>query len=218
MEQRDYLTRLYRLTNAQNEVVRREAQGAIVQLYGFDGLRFLDVIDTPLSEWQQIQLLRLLQHAIGTPEENIFRWLRSPNVTVRIFTLRLIAEQHLQQMIPHVTECLRDLSGPVRLQAIRSLGELAATDSARSLTSAYQAEGLAGRLAILQTLGSIGVQGELEFLDIQLSAADNRIKLEAARALARSGEEGLQRLDRYPQTDHSPWKEIFQQAKSEWVL
>ncbi|MBS1601265.1 MAG: HEAT repeat domain-containing protein [Bacteroidetes bacterium] len=218
MEQRGSVTRLYRLTNARNEVVRREAQAAIVQLYGFDGLRFLDVINTPLSEWQQIQLLRLLQQSAGTPQEKIFRWLTSSNTTVRVFTLRLIAEQHLQQVTPQVAERLRDDCPAVRLQAILCLGELAATDTAGLLTAAYPGEDLAGKLAILQTLGRIGAEGELAFLDAQLSTPDNRIRLETARALVRTGEEGLKCLDRFPFIDQSPWNEIFQQAKTEWTI
>lgn len=218
MEQRTYVTRLYRFTNAHNEVVRREAQAAIVQLYGFEGLRFLEVIDRPLSEWQQIQLLRLLQHATGIPQGNALRWLDSPNETVRMFTLKLIAEQHLQDMVPRVGECLRDGSEGVRLQAIRCLRELGASDSCPVLTGIYPAERLAGQLVIIDTLGHIGTTAEVEFLELELSAANDRIKLEAARALVRIGDEGLRCLERFPLMDRSPWNEIFRQAKTEWMI
>lgn len=218
MEQRGCVTRLYRLTNAHNEVVRREAQTAIVQLYGFEGLRFLEVIDTPLSEWQQIQLLRLLQHATGIPHANAVHWLDSPNPTVRIFTLKLIAEQHLQEMAPRVLECLRDGNESVRLQAIRCLRELDATDSCPTLIGAYPAEALAGQMAILDALGHIGTAAEVEFLRTELSAPDHRIKLEAARALVRLGDQGLTCLEHFPLADRSPWNEIFSQAKTEWMV
>lgn len=218
MEQRGCVTRLYRLTNAHNEVVRREAQTAIVQLYGFEGLRFLEVIDTPLSEWQQIQLLRLLQHATGIPHANAVHWLDSPNPTVRIFTLKLIAEQHLQEMAPRVLECLRDANESVRLQAIHCLRELDATDSCPTLIGAYPAEALVGQMAILDALGHIGTAAEVEFLRTELSAPDHRIKLEAARALVRIGDQGLTCLEHFPLADRSPWNEIFSQAKTEWMV
>ena len=99
MEQRSQVARIYRLTNALNEVVRMEAQAAIVQLYGFDGLRFLDVLVRPLSEWQQIQLLRLLSREPGTPSGKLREWLRSTNPTVRDFARKLTAENHLEEML-----------------------------------------------------------------------------------------------------------------------
>jgi len=99
MEQRKQVARIYRLTNAPNEIVRTEAQAAIVQLYGFDGLRFLDVLVRPLSEWQQIQLLRLLSRTSGTPSGKLREWLRSTNPTVRDFVRKLTAEHHLEDMV-----------------------------------------------------------------------------------------------------------------------
>jgi hypothetical protein len=218
MEQRSYVTRLYRFTNAHNEVVRREAQAAIVQLYGFEGLRFLEIIDTPLSEWQQIQLLRLLQHATGMPQGNILRWLDSANETVRIFTLKLVAEQHLQELAPKLRECLQDSCQEVRLQAVRCMRELGATDSCPNLVTAYPAETPAVQLAILHTLGHIGTEAEVEFVGTQLSAPDNSIKLEAARALVRLGDAGLKYLELFPFMYRSPWNQILRQAKTEWMV
>jgi hypothetical protein len=215
MEQRSQVTRLYRFTNAHNEVVRKEAQAAIVQLYGFEGLRFLDVIDTPLSEWQQIQLLRLLQQGTGIPGEKVSRWLRSSNETVRMFTLKLIADQHLQETLPLVMECLRDHREGVRLQAIRCLRDLGTSDSCRALIDRYSAEGPRVRLSILNALGHIGMEAEVDFLGGQLSAASDSIKLEATRALVRIGDAGLRRLQQFPLIDESPWHEMIRQAKSE---
>jgi hypothetical protein len=99
MEQRKHVAKIYRLINAPNEIVRMEAQAAIVQFYGFEGLRFLDVIARPLSEWQQIQLLRLLSRVPGTPSGKVREWRRSSNPTVREFARKLIAEHHLGEML-----------------------------------------------------------------------------------------------------------------------
>lgn len=99
MEQRKQVARIYRLTNAPNEILRMEAQAAIVQLYGFEGLRFLDILVRPLSEWQQIHLLRLLSRTPGTPSGKLREWLRSSNPTVRDFARKLTAEHHLEDML-----------------------------------------------------------------------------------------------------------------------
>jgi uncharacterized protein YjiS (DUF1127 family) len=99
MDQRMQVAKIYRLTNAHNEIIRMEAQAAIVQLFGFDGLRFLDVLVRPLSEWQQIHLLRLLSRTAGTPSGKVREWLQASNPTVRAFARKLIAEHHLEDML-----------------------------------------------------------------------------------------------------------------------
>lgn len=99
MEQRRHVTRIYRLTNDRNEIVRMEAQAAIVRLYGFEGLRFLDVIAWPMSEWQQIHLLRVLSRVPGSPSADVRRWLQSANPSVRDFARKLIAEHFLEDLL-----------------------------------------------------------------------------------------------------------------------
>lgn len=66
MGQKNYVKQIFRLTNHKNQFVRNEAQCALVNFHGFLGLRFLNIITYPLSEWQQIQLLNKL-HGV-TPQ------------------------------------------------------------------------------------------------------------------------------------------------------
>jgi len=99
MEQRQHVARIYRLTNHRNDIVRMEAQAAIAQLYGFEGLRFLDEIARPISQWQQIHLLRVLSRVPGSPSADLRRWLRSPNPSVRDFARKLVAEHFLEDLL-----------------------------------------------------------------------------------------------------------------------
>ena len=139
MEQRKQVARIYRLTNAPNEILRMEAQAAIVQLYGFEGLRFLDILVRPLSEWQQIHLLRLLSRTPGTPSGKLREWLRSSNPTVRDFARKLTAEHHPRAMM--LPDELR------RLHIIRWTDDRALGLQHRSLLASYLAIGV---LAILE--------------------------------------------------------------------
>lgn len=215
MEQRQLVTRIYRLTNAHHELVRMEAQSAIVQLYGFEGLRFLDIIDTPISEWQQITLLRLLARMPGIQPEKVANWLSSSNDSVRIFALKLVAEHHLRQLHDQTAPCLQHPHPPVRMQTVRCLKEIYTDRTSDALIQAYDTQNIPCRLAILDTLGSIGAPDNGAFLSQQLSEAEDMLKLGAARALIQMGDIGLKHLDEFPLSGEYPWNEIFQQAKTE---
>jgi hypothetical protein len=217
MEQKQRVVRIYRLTNADHEMVRMEAQSAIVQLYGFEGLRFLDIIDRPLSEWQQIKLLRLLARAPGILPDKIGSWLASANDSVRIFALKLVAEHHQQELHGQVINCLYHDSPQVRLQAVRCLREIYTEDTSIALLGIYGIESPLCRLAILDTLGQIGSDGDCLFLTSRLENDDNDLRMGAARALVKLGSPGLQCLEQFPKAAIHPWKEIIGQAKTEWT-
>jgi len=215
MEQRQLVTRIYRLTNAHHELVRMEAQSAIVQLYGFEGLRFLDIIDTPISEWQQITLLRLLARMPGIQSEKIANWLSSGNDSVRIFALKMVAEHHLHQLHDQVIPCLHHPHPPVRMQTIRSLKEIYTETTSNPLIQVYSTQTIPCRLTILDLLGNIGSPDNGAFLSQQLADREDTLKLGAARALIQMGDVGRQYLDDFPLSGEYPWNEIFQQAKTE---
>jgi len=218
MEQRQHPERLYRLTNNRNDLVRMEAQSAIIQLYGFEGLRFLDVTDRPLSEWQQIKLLRLLAGHSGILPDNIAKWLSSPNDCVRIFALKLVADNHLQQLHDHAAARLNDASPAVRLQAVLCLRVIGQPDTPAALVGCYNGQDAACRLAILEALADIGTGEECGFLADRLTAEEESLRLAAARALAKMGAVGMQFLDCLPQRSEYPWTVIIAQAKTECTL
>jgi hypothetical protein len=217
MHQRQLVTRIYRLTNAHHELVRMEAQSAIVQLYGFEGLRFLDIIHRPISEWQQIKLLRLLSRTPGALPENAGGWLASTNDSVVIFALKLVAEHHQQQLHDQVAGCLRHPHPQVRMQAVRCLKDIYTDTTSAVLMHVYDQQTLPCQLEILETLGYIGAVDNGTFLTLQLIHGNNMQKLSAARALVKMGDAGLQYLDEFRQSEEYPWREIIQQAKTEWA-
>jgi hypothetical protein len=69
--------------------IRKEVQLYLVTLFHFEGLKFLDVLQTQLSEWDQIQLLEVLQRFDEQEIPNINPWLKSENNSVVAFALKL---------------------------------------------------------------------------------------------------------------------------------
>ncbi len=97
MNQQDVLKTIYRNTNSKNDFVRMEAQTGVIHLTGFPGLRFLDVVSYPITEWQQLKLLEQLR--LYPDKEDISdklpQWLQSKNETVVVFALKLADDYQL---------------------------------------------------------------------------------------------------------------------------
>ncbi len=215
MEQKDQLNRIYHHTNNRNEFVRMEAQLAIVQLYGMEGLRFLDVVSEPISEWQQIKLLAQLPRKTGEPLKRIRRWLHSANPSVIVFSLKLVAIHHQFELHDQVAMCLAHPDAPVRMQAVKCLREIYNETTSGLLIDHYQDTGRANKEAVLEALGAIGAESSGSFLFSALRKEDNSLKVLAARALTNMGQEGTRALKGFDLANQYPWNEIIQQVTSE---
>ena len=219
MEQKDQLSRIYRDTNNRNEFIRMEAQLAIVQLYGKEGLRFLDVVSEPISEWQQIKLLAHLPRKSGEPLKGIRGWLQSANASVLAFSLKLVAIHHQFELHDHVAACLGHRDAPVRVQAVKCLREIYNENTSGLLIDRYPENGRAYKEAVLEALGAIGAEIlRYPSYNPRSRNEDNSLKLLAARALASLGQQGVCALDGFDLVGQYPWNEIIQQAKSEQMI
>jgi hypothetical protein len=212
MEQKDQLSRIYRHTNNRNEFIRMEAQLAIVQFYGMEGLRFLDVVSEPISEWQQIKLLAHLPRKAGEPLKKIRGWLQSANPSVIAFSLKLVAIHHQFELHDHVAVCLGHRDAPVRVQAVKCLREIYNENTSALLIDRYQENGRAYKEAVLEALGAIGAESSTSFLFSALRKEDNSLKVLAARSLANLGPQGTRALNDFDLVGQYPWNEIIQQA------
>jgi hypothetical protein len=215
MDRKDKVSQIYRHTNNRNEFIRMEAQLAIVQLYALEGLRFLDVVSEPISEWQQIKLLAHLPRAAGETLKGMRAWLLSSNHSVVLFSLKLAAMHHQFDLHNEVAACLEHTAVPIRVQAVKCLREIYNETTPDLITSPYDRNGKAYKEATLEALGAIGAVSSARFLQKELLNEDNSLKLMAARALMKLGGQGADELNSFGQIHQYPWNEIIQQAKSE---
>ncbi len=215
MEQKDQYGKIYHLTNSKNNDVRLEAQTAIIQLYGFSGLRFLDVVSYPLTEFQQLKLLEMLRQLPFTGLPNLNKWLKSENHTVINFALKLA--QHYKQVQVHdeAAECLFHKNEAVRVQAVKTLVQIANHTTANLLTDTYNRERFTNRLNILRELPKIATDEQRDFLIVQLHEGHEFLKLAAAKVLAKCTSEGMEILEAKGQEDPTPYRQIYLHVKSE---
>lgn len=213
MDQNDQLIKVYRLTNSRNELVRNEAQNAIIQWSGFNGLRFLDVVTYEISEWQQIQLLVLLKNFTQQDMPKLPSWLNSKNDTVVLFALKLAETYQQFGVKENVEACLDHGNEKIRVQAVNTLARMGDNKSAGKLIARYATESIQNRINILGKLPSVADEGHIPFLVEQLSDANDFIKLSAAKAIGEMRH--LELLEEKAATQPEPYLQIYKHVKAE---
>ncbi len=104
--------------------VRKEMQLYMVDLFYFEGLDFLNLLETQLSEWDQIQLLGILQKLENQDIPNIKSWLNSSNDSVIIFALKLAKTYNQFEAKDEITILLNHSTKKIRLETIDVLSYL----------------------------------------------------------------------------------------------
>ncbi|NTS40592.1 hypothetical protein HRG84_06710 [Flavisolibacter sp. BT320] len=183
MQQTKHLVKIYRDTNHANYHIRTEAQIAVVKLTGFSGLRFLNIVSHPVSQWQQLSLISQLQQS-EADTTMIAPWLQSGNSSVVEFALRLVAIYRCHELYDQTVACLQHTSPVVRLQALGALKEIYNETTLPTLLQHFDKSGKGEQIAILDLLSAIGAgSGEIGFLTVQLQHADEGIRYRAMQLI-----------------------------------
>lgn len=186
MDQQDQLTAIYKQTNSKNEYVRMEAQSGVINLTGYAGLRFLDMISYPVSEWQQLKLLEQLR--LSKKKEDLSlkipAWLLSKNDTVVVFALKLADDFQLFSIKKEVAGCLVHPSLEVRTTALRTMVRLADDETPAQLLGYIKKESLSNQVYILESLEKTATDAEKETLMQLLEHGNDTIKLKTAMVIA----------------------------------
>lgn len=212
MNQMDMLTTIYKNTNNSNDFVRMEAQTGVIYMTGFAGLRFLDMIAYPLTEWQQIKLLEQLRLAQKKEDitASIPGWLRSKNDTVIIFVLKLITDYQYFQMKDEVVYCLTHPNEKVRTQAVKTIIQLADQHTPMILLGYFRKENRSTRTMILDALATMAGDEQKDLLIELLNDPDNIIKLKAANVLAKCCTGGTAIVAQRAAVEPEPFERILQ--------
>ena len=217
MNQRKYGKEILRLTNDPDELVRNEAQCSIISLYGFSGLRFLNVTTRQISQLQQIQLLYKLKGVKPKNSERFKRWLQSSNDSVVVFSLKLARSANCHDLYDDVINCLQSNCLEIKLNALEYMKKVPGENSAGIMVSHYFFNNRVFRLAIIDALKETGSENEISFLQNLLHDQDNEIKAAAAKSLSRLHPLGPAFLQAQSFAGQDPWKNIFLEIKNEYA-
>ncbi|MDX9772647.1 MAG: SPOR domain-containing protein [Bacteroidales bacterium] len=205
---RDGNEEMYKSLNSRNEILRMEAQIALVRLSERDHFEFLSHLTRPFSLWEQITLHDLIiQHEIPVPEFQ--RWLNSPNPTVVMFALRMIREFKQMNAEPEIRKSLLHRDPRVSMLAVEVAGDMGMRSSLDTMKRMYKFQEYNTCLEIVKSMGKMPEQAMLGFLKLVLDKEDDvQLQIEAVKAIENMGEVGVQALVKVMKSEYKNYNII----------
>jgi len=199
---------MYRALNSRNEILRMEAQIALVRLSEKDHFEFLSQLKRPFSLWEQITLHDLIiQHEIPVPEFQ--KWLSSDNATVVMFALRMIREFKQKDAEPEIRKVLLHRDPRVSQLAVEVAGDLDMRSTLDTMKRMYKFQEYNNCLEIVRSMGKMPEQAMLGFLKLVLDKEDDvQLQIEAVKAIENMGEVGVQALVKVMKSEYKNYNII----------
>lgn len=163
--------------NHPKKEVRKEMQLYLVQLFTFKGLDFLNVLETSLSEWDQIQLLEILQRSEDQNITDIKPWLKSTNDSVVTFALKLAKIYNQYEVKDEIIELLNHKMEEIRVNAIESLSQLNVFEAKKILKSNFNKTSIDEQIAIVKMIDNTYESTDKSFLLEHRNHENKEIKI-----------------------------------------
>ncbi len=208
MNIRDGNDAIYAVLNSSNELLRMEAQIALVRLSSEDPFEFLTHLERPFSLWEQITLHEMLiQHNMNVPQFS--KWLLSPNPTVVMFALRMIREFNQKDAEEKLNEVLLNPDPNVRQLAVQVAGDLQFRSALEPMKRMYKNQDYNICLEIVKSMGKMPDVSLLGFLKLVLDKEDDvQLQIEATKAIENNGEEGVKTLVKLMKSEYKNYNII----------
>jgi len=208
MNVKDANPAIYKALNSKNEILRMEAQIAMVRLSDDDPFTFLSHMKRPFSLWEQITLHDLIiQHELPVPDFQ--KWLISANSTVVMFALRMIREFKQKDSEPEVRKALLHRDPKVSLLAVQVAGDLDMRSTLETMKRMYKYQEYNNCLEIVKSMGKMPDLSMMGFLKLVLDKEDDvQLQIEATKAIENMGEEGVAALVKVMKSEYKNYNII----------
>jgi predicted ATPase len=163
--------------------VRREVQLYLVNLFHFKGLDFLNLLEMPLSEWNQIQLLEALHRFDNQNIVNIKPWLKSTNDSVVLFALKLAKIYNQFETKNELLGLLQHENIKIRVDAICVLSYLQVIESKKVLKNSFNEQSPEEQIAFFNMIENVPEACDESFLKNHLNHENFEIKLLANKMM-----------------------------------
>jgi hypothetical protein len=199
---------IYKVLNSSNEILRMEAQIALVRLSDENPFEFLSHLARPFSLYEQITLHELMvQHEIKPP--SFIKWLSSSNDTVVMFALRMIREFKQKDGETGVNDMLTHGSPSVRWLAVQVAGDMGLLSTLETMKRMYKNQEYNICLEIVKSMGKMPDISMLGFLKLVLDKEDDvQLQIEATKAIENMGEEGVKTLVKLMKSEYKNYNII----------
>jgi len=199
---------MYKCLNSRNEILRMEAQIALVRLSDHDHFKFLSHLKRPFSLWEQITLHDLIiQHDLPVPDFQ--RWLSSENPTVVMFALRMIREFKQKEVEPEMKKVLLHRDPRVSRLAVEVAGDMDMRSTLDTMKRMYKYQEYNNCLEIVRSMGKMPDTSMLGFLKLVLDKEDDvQLQIESVKAIENMGETGVQALVKVMKSEYKNYNII----------
>jgi hypothetical protein len=180
--------------NANNEILRMEAQIAMVRLSDGNPYEFLNLLKKPLSLWEQVTLHELqIQHNLDVPDFK--QWFSSDNISVVMFSLEMIAWYKQRGVGKEILELFEHENEQVRNISYKVCGEIGLKMALPAMIRRYPEEIFKNKLKILEAFTKVSDEKHLKFLKSVLDMEEDvQLQIEATKAMENTGEPGISML------------------------
>ncbi|MFT3739045.1 MAG: HEAT repeat domain-containing protein [Breznakibacter sp.] len=218
MNVKDANEEIYKALQSKNDILRMEAQIALVRLSDENPFEWLYFQIRPFSLWEQITLHSLMiQHEIPAPKFS--QWLDSPNFTVVMFALRMIREYRQSDDEDLIFEVLNHENDQVRNLAIEVCGDLRLKNSLKILKSRYRYETYNNRLSVVRAIGTVADESMLNFLKLVLDKEDDvQLQIESTKAIESMGEVGVLALNKLMTSEYKNYQIIIRHVLDKRIV
>jgi len=163
--------------------VRKEIQMYLVKLFRFEGLEFLNILTNQLSEWDQIQLLEILQKFENQHIPDITKWLESSNNSVVSFSLKLAKIYNQYEAKDHIINLLNHSNQEIRIESINVLSHFGDIDSLIILKSDFNQRSIEEQVIIFKMMEDINEVSDIPFLLEHINNMNFDIKVSVTKIL-----------------------------------
>lgn len=199
---------IYKALNSSNELLRMEAQIALVRLGDSNPFEFLTHLNRPFSLWEQITLHDLIiQQNIAVPAFNY--WLTSGNPTVVMFSLRMIREFKQNEAEDDVRKVFAHNNQEVRKLAVEVAGDMQMRSTLETMKHMYKNQEYSVCLEIIRSMGKMPDVSMIGFLKLVLDKEDDvQLQIEAVKAIENNGTVGVETLVKLMKSEYKNYNII----------
>lgn len=192
-----------------NDVLRMEAQLALVRLNPEDTFGFLDHLDKPFTLWEQLTVYETITfHNLQIPQFD--RWLFSKNKSVVLFAIRMINIFKQREAYENLFWMLVNEDAEIRRETIKVMGELRIKEAIPHLKRLYKNETYENCLEIVKAIGKMPEESVLNFLKLVIDKEEDvQLQIAATIAINNMGDVGKRALEKQMDSDYKNYQIII---------
>ena len=189
MQVSEALEDIRRQIESKNDIMRMQAQFALIYLEGNKGVEFLRTTERPLSDWQQLRLIEEIESINFLQIPDFYTLLQSQNKTVVVFGLKLIRYFEQIEKQEQLLELLDNSTLKVQSELIKLFKLFGMVEGLDLLITKF--EGLEEDIQneCIKLCGFIGNSNHLDFLKSCLHWDNYDKKMLALEALHKIGKD-----------------------------